>query len=177
MVVLLRGINVGGRNKVPMAELRQLATDCGLANPRTYIQSGNLAVSTASSPAEVEAALEAAITAHFGFTVSVIARTGAQWLALLDACPWPDAAAERPKWLHAGLCKATPAADTVEGLAKYVRGEERAELGADALWLDYAAGVGRSKLTPKVLDRAAGTPVTCRNWRTMEKLAAMVRPV
>mgnify|MGYP002372376888 CR=1 FL=1 len=85
MVALLRGINVGGNRKVPMADLRALGESLGLKSVATYIQSGNLVCVSSLTPEEVEAGLERAIEKHFGFEVPVIVRTGDQWAAYARA--------------------------------------------------------------------------------------------
>lgn len=174
VVVLLRGINVGGHKKLPMAELRTLASQCGLTAPRTYIQSGNLVAQTTLSPGEVRGVLEEAIEAQFGFHTSVIVRTAPEWRALLTHVPFADAAEARPKFVHAGLPQNTLEPDAADALMAHATNGERVAVHENVLWIDYAAGVGRSKLTPKRLDAAAGSPVTCRNWRTMQKIAALL---
>src|SRR5262245_16850824 len=111
MIALLRGINVGGNRKVPMAELRQIASEAGLEEVETYIQSGNLTFATTQTPAAAEAALEKAIEEKFGFAVDVVVRTAAQWARYAAGSPFPDAAKERPNILHLGLSKKPPAPD------------------------------------------------------------------
>lgn len=175
LVFLLRGINVGGHKKVPMAELRALATQLGFDTPRTYIQSGNLIGTTASPPAVVVEALEASLVSHFGFPVDVVVRTATEWLEIAGGGPFPDAEAERPRQLHVGFAKRPALPQAERNLAGYLRGSERVAISGDVAWIDYAGGTARSKLTPKVLDRTLGAVVTCRNWRTVQKIADMIR--
>lgn len=172
LLVLLRGINVGGHNKLPMADLRALATALGYGDPRTYIQSGNLLIRTAQPPEVVQATLQAALADRLGVQAPVVVRQAAQWQACLATAPFPDARAERPKLLHLCLAQAPLAEGCLDDLVARAQGGERlAPAGPRAFWIDYAGGVGRSKLTPKALDRAAGSPVTARNWRTVLTLA------
>ena len=175
MIALLRGINVGGHKKVPMAELRELASGLGLDDVTTYIQSGNLLFDTSTDPADVETSLEQAIADHFGFSVDVVVRTNARWLEYAASSPFPDAETDRPNLLHLALCKHAVPDDALEKLTPYASANERIIAIDDALWIDFATSVGTSKLTPKVLDRAAGSPVTARNWRTVQKLAELAR--
>ena len=175
VIVLLRGINVGGRRAVPMADLRQLAGAAGYAEVETYIQSGNLVLTTTEATATVEATLERAIAKRFGFEVSVTARTAAAWARAIAANPFADAATERPSHLLLGLSKRPPSRDTAAQLRPHATLGERVEVRGDAIWLDYLGGVGKSKLSPAVLDRAVGSPVTARNWTTVRKLAEMAR--
>jgi uncharacterized protein (DUF1697 family) len=173
MVALLRGINVGGHKKVPMQQLRELAIGIGGQDVATYIQSGNLVLSTTMAPVDVEVALEQALRARFGFDVDVVVRTASQWQVYAGGTPFPDAEAERPHMLLLGLAKLPLKPGAAEGLRAYARAGERVEVRGDALWVDLPAGAGTSKVTPAVLDRLVGSSVTTRNWRTVQKLAAM----
>lgn len=164
MVALLRGINVGGNKKVPMAKLREVAGKAGFKDVETYIQSGNLIFTAAKGAADTEAVLERAIHTHFGFPVEVIAREATSWARYSLKTPFPDAAAERPSLLHLGLSKKPPNRDAPTLLGQRAQAGERVALEGDALWIDFAAGAGTSKLTPAALDRAVGSTVTLRNW-------------
>jgi uncharacterized protein (DUF1697 family) len=174
LIVLLRGINVGGNKRVPMAELCTLAKKIGAVHVESYIQSGNLLVVTALSPSAFEAALERAIAKHFGFTVDVIARSASEWRRYAAGSPFRDAESARPHLLHLGLTKMKPKAGALAVLEPYAKAGERVRWEGDGLWIDFVAGVARSKLTPAVLDRAAGSTVTARNYRTVQKLWAMI---
>jgi uncharacterized protein (DUF1697 family) len=173
LVALLRAINVGGNRKVPMAELRTLAEELGWEHVATYIQSGNLVFSAAATAADAEDSLERAIERHFGFAVPVIVRSAETWSGYAAGSPFGDAETERAKLLHLGLSKRPPKAGAVDGLLKYCTSGERVELRGDALWIDFPTGVARSKLTPTVVDRLIGSPVTMRNWNTVQELARM----
>ena len=153
-----------------MAELRALAATVGLRDPRTYLQSGNLRGEADEDPAVVADRLEEALLARFGLVVPVISRRVAQWAATVAACPFPNAVAERPNLLHVAIARVAPPHDAAEGLAARCSPGERVAVSGDALWVDYAAGAGRSKLAPAVLDRVVGAPVTARNWRTARAL-------
>jgi len=173
-VALLRGINVGGNKKVPMAELRTLAEGLGFTEVATYLQSGNLVFSSAGKAAKHEAALERALAQHFGFPVETLVRDAKAWSALVAANPLPKLAEKDPAHLLVGLSKKPLRKEVLVELRERAQGAERVELAGGALWLHYAAGVARSKLTPAVLDRAAGSTVTARNWRTVQELARML---
>ena len=174
-VALLRGINVTGRNKIPMADLRAMAEELGWENPETYIQSGNLVFEAHGLPAALESALEAAITRKLALAIPVIVRAAAGWEAYVRGNPFPAAAEARANLLHLGLSKRAPDAGAAAAIqARATQGEQVRVVG-DALWIDYPEGVGRSKLTPALLDRLVGSPVTARNFRTVLKLAEMAR--
>lgn len=173
-VGLLRGINVAGQKKVPMSELRELVSGIGFRDVKTYIQSGNLIFRSAHSEKKASAALESAIAEHFGFNVEVVVVPAKKWLNYAKASPFPDAEEERPKTLLLGVSKSGPNKDALETIMGYAV-SERAKVSGKALWIDFVNGSGRSKIRPAVLQRALGSSATTRNWRTVQKLAEMIR--
>jgi uncharacterized protein (DUF1697 family) len=176
MIALLRGVNVGGKKRVPMADLCKLAADLGWRDVASYIQSGNLTFTGEGPAAAAEAALEAAIARRFGFPVEVLVRTRGAWGRYAAGSPFPDAEAAHPQTLLLALAKAKPRPDAAAKLAPYATAGERIKMIADGLWIDFHQSIGQSKLTPAVLDRAVGSTVTARNWRTVLKLAEMSAP-
>lgn len=172
---LLRGINVGGHNRVPMAELRALCGQIGWTDVRSYVASGNLVFAADGAPADLETELEEAIERRFGLTVPVIVRPAAAWSGYAEGNPFPDASETEPQLVALVLSKAPPSEDAVERLRERAADGERVERVGDALWVHYRGGTARSKLSPDAMGRAAGSPVTARNWRTVSKLAGMVR--
>jgi len=173
-LALIRGINVGGR-VLPMAELREICAGLGWHDVRTFIQSGNVVFESDESAAALEAVLEAAISERFGFKVPVIVRTPAQWADYPLANPFPKAAEDEPNRLLMLLSKGVPtegAEDVIQ--ARAVAGE-RVKRAGDALWFRYPEGVGTSKLTPSLIDRALGSAATGRNYRTVVTLLDMLR--
>jgi len=175
MVALLRGINVGGHRKVPMAALCLAAEGAGFKDVKTYIQSGNLVFSAGRlSVAQTASRLEGAIEQRFGFAVDVIVRTEKQWQVYARSSPFPEAASDRPNLLMLGLAKMPLASAAAAYLRERAHSGERIKIVGDAIWIDFDASVGRSKLSPTVLDRAAGSAVTLRNWKTVTKLDEML---
>lgn len=173
-IALLRGINVGGHNRLPMAGLRETCAELGWTEVRTFIQSGNVVFDAAGKPPALEGALETAIAARFGFAPAVIIRSAAQLKSLAEANPLPKESAKEPNRVLVGLAKEKPKAGAAEEIGSKARAGERVVAAGGALWFHYPAGVGTSKLTPALIDRAAGSPVTARNWRTMTKLIEML---
>jgi uncharacterized protein (DUF1697 family) len=171
-VALLRGINVGGHRRVPMAELRALAEQIGLANPRTYVASGNLVFGTDKRAEDVAAELEQAIERRFGFAVGVIVRTGAEWQAYLHTNPFRAAAEEQPKWVWMFLSKQPPRNEAAVELAAAAPAL-RVEQTGDAIWVHFPEGVSTKLLSIK-WDRIIGSPATSRNWRTVETIGHML---
>ena len=172
LIALLRGINVTGRNKVPMSELREICEELGYGDVQTYIQSGNVVLTSPDgvAGAEVEEKLAAGIEKRFGLSIPVVVRTDDDWKRYADSCPFGEACAETPNLVMLLLSREPIAAGAVDQLAQRAAADERIERRGDALWLHFPNGVGRSKLTPSVLDRAVGSPATMRNWRTVVKL-------
>lgn len=172
-LALLRAVNVGGR-KVPMAGLRALAGELGLGEPTTFIASGNLLFDADDDAGALEERIEAALATRFGIDVPTLVRDGADWSSLLTANPFPEAAAGRPNLLMVGLSKRPLAADAVRLLRERAGVGERVEAAGGALWFDYGERSAASRLTPSFIDRAAGSPVTTRNWRTATKLGELM---
>jgi uncharacterized protein (DUF1697 family) len=173
-VALLRGINVGGHAKVPMAELKALAGRLGWSGAETYIQSGNLVFDAEGRAAEIETALEGALQKAFGFTPATIVRSAEQWQALLGGNPFGTEAEADPSRVMVGLAKAKLAKGAAGAIEARGAAGERVRQAGEALWFHYPQGAGQSKITPAQVDRAAGSPVTARNWRTVLKIAEML---
>lgn len=173
MVALLRAVNVGGR-KLPMADFRTQVATLGWENVATYIQSGNLVFDAPCSPAEAEAAIEALIRKHHGYDAPAIVRTRAQWAHYPDSNPFPDVARDTPGYLLMLLSKQPPKADAAGVVEARGTMGERAKLVGDALWIHFPQGSGTSKLTPALLDKAIGSTMTSRNYRTICTLREML---
>ncbi|MFI6645011.1 DUF1697 domain-containing protein [Streptomyces sp. NPDC050504] len=173
--LLLRGINVGGHRKVPMAELRSLLTGLGYGDVRTHLQSGNAAFTTGrADEAGLEAAIGRAVEEHFGFAVDCLVRDGAYLRAVVDACPFPAADLE-PKQLHVTYFSRPVTADRFAAVDRGAFLPEDFALGDRALYLYAPEGLGRSKLA-EVLARPAlnkGVVATTRNWNTVTKLVEL----
>src|SRR5688572_27303684 len=115
-IVLLRGVNVSGANRVPMPELKAALARAGYGDVRTYINSGNAVMTGAGRPADVEADVEALLATRFKVEVPVLVRTAAQWARLVAANPFPDAPGNL---LYLGLSKSRPKADAADALRRY----------------------------------------------------------
>ena len=176
-VALLRGINVGGRNKVAMADLREVVAELGHADVSTYIQSGNVLFSPPAADADASA-LAAAITATLGVNAPVVVVSRDELAAVIAANPFPDEA--DPKRVHAVLLSAAPGADAAgkihEALARAAAKGARDELATvrRTIYLHTPDGFGNSELAAAVLrivtSPRAGVTGTARNWATITKL-------
>ncbi|MFD9354135.1 DUF1697 domain-containing protein [Streptomyces sp. NPDC060031] len=174
---LLRGINVGGHKKVPMAELRSVLEGLGHGDVQTYLQSGNAVFSAAQKdPKDLARELEAAIEAHFGFRVACLVVDGDHLRAVADACPFPAAELEG-RQLHATFFSEQPAADRFAALAAADFLPEEFRLGDRVLYLFAPQGLGRSKLAEALARPAVvkGIDATTRNWNTVAKLVELTR--
>lgn len=172
-VALLRAVNVGGA-KLSMAELREVCGALGWENVTTYIQSGNVIFDSSEEPAALEAALEQAVKDRFDFERPVIVRNAKQWAAYAAGSPFPEQEAEKPNYLLLGVAKSPIEAAAAKALEGRGAAGEQVRQAADALWFFFPNGSGVSKLTPKAIDKAAGSPVTTRNWRTVLKIQEML---
>ncbi|MGL3151458.1 DUF1697 domain-containing protein [Microbacterium sp. A82] len=171
-VLLLRAVNVSGRNLIPMARLREvLASETDLTGVSTYIASGNIICDEPVDAAAACALVREVITREFDVDTAVITRTHAALTASLAAHPFAE---REQKFVHAMFLEAAPAAGAVTALEeRLVPGEEIALVGSD-LWIAYSpGGVAATKLTTAVFDRALGVAGTARNLRTVRKLAEL----
>jgi uncharacterized protein (DUF1697 family) len=185
-VALLRGINVGGRNKVPMAELREVVTSLGHTGVSTYIQSGNVLFSTPDSDdARLASALESAISDRFGIWSSVVVRSRDELARILDGNPYPDE--PNPKFVHVVFMNSEPPAEVLDRI-KAAESEAAAKGSRDTvtavgetLFLHTPDGFGTSELAqavfkiigPPAKQRQRGLAATARNWATATKLLSL----
>ena len=169
---LLRGINVGGHRRVPMAELRAVAESIGLEESRTYVASGNLLATCAIDVQIAGSLLAEALAERFGFDVDVVARDADAWSRYASDAPFPDVDAPNRVLLY---LPRDPAPEGVaDALAARLAPVERAAPTADGVWVFHADGAGRSKLTPRAIDDAFGSPTTGRNQRTVARIADLL---
>lgn len=176
VVGLLRGVNVGGNCKLPMATLRSLCDALGHEGAVTYIQSGNVVFRTKKRDlAKVATDLEDAIQAEVGFRPAVALRTSAALAEVIAANPFRDREGlQGGRLLVTFLMK-----DPGEAAREKVRGvdvgpEELYAVGSE-LYTYYVEGLGKTKLPFRLVDKAIGCSGTARNWNTVLKLAEMAR--
>ncbi len=170
-VALLRGINLGGKNAVPMAELRRYAEAAGGVNVRTYLQSGNL-VFTAQHAEPIAAAITAQIEENLGLTIPVVLLTAAELRDIAAANPYLDEGVPE-KELHLILLSETPAPDRVANLDPDRSPPDRFTVAGRAIYHCAPSGLARSKLTNAYFDRTLGVFSTSRNWRTIGSILAL----
>lgn len=168
-VALLRGINVGGHHKVPMADLRDAMTAFGATEVSTYIQSGNVVFNSDAAEDDLRPALSDALSERFGFPLPVVIRSAEDLATAAHAHPFADLGVEE-KLLHVVFLAEPPDAGTVAAFDVSAYAPDRLEVRGRDVYVAYPAGSGRSKLTLDVIQRGLGATGTGRNWRTVQKL-------
>ena len=181
-VALLRGINLGGRNKVAMADLRRVVASLGHTDVATYIQSGNVLFTTAETDTDkLSEALDRAIATELGVASPVVVLSRDELAQVIRDNPYPDE--PNPKCVHAVLRRGTPSQDLLDRIAE--AGDQAARSGSRdsvqsigrALYLHTPDGYGRSDLAQSLLrivsSPKAGVTGTARNWSTVTKLLSL----
>lgn len=169
-ILLLRGVNVGGHGRLPMAELRQMLADLGLGNPRTLIASGNAVFDDPGLP-DLPARLSEALANRFGLHTDLFLMEPAELQAVHDGNPFAGAAARDGSRVHVFFLSRPT---TLPAMAAALATTEVLHLTPAALYLHAPDGIGRSKLAER-LPRLLQVPVTARNWNTVTALLAMAR--
>ncbi len=174
-VALLRSINVGGRNKIAMADLRDLVASLGYGDVTTYLQSGNVTFTGSGSSARVASRIEQAIEASLGLTVPVIARSSSEWRRVVEGNPYADRGFD-PKTVHVTFLGRRPDKKKVAELCDLAGqfGDDELEVAGAEVYLHCPGGYGETKLHNAYLERRLETTATTRNWRTVGALTEMV---
>lgn len=174
---LLRAVNLGGHNKVPMAALRDAAGDAGLVNPRTLLQSGNLVFDDPKARAahQLERLLEQVLHDALGISTEVFVRGARDLSRIIASNPFPAQAASDPSHLVVSFHREPHVAADVRALQDAIPGREQVKSQGRELYIVYPDGIGRSRLTPALAAKHIRSPGTARNWNTVLKLDAMLR--
>jgi uncharacterized protein (DUF1697 family) len=173
-VAMLRSINVGGRNKLPMNILRELVTSLGFKDVATYVQSGNVVLRATGTPKAVAGAIEERITAELGLMVPVIVRSKRQLERIIDDTPFAHLDVD-PKTRHVTFLAQEPESRAVEELVALTGryGADEFEVIGSDVFLYCPGGYGETKLNNAYLERCLKVTATTRNWRTVVTLAEM----
>jgi uncharacterized protein (DUF1697 family) len=172
LVGLLRGVNVGGKNKLPMAPLRAALTSAGLTDVSSYLQSGNV-IADHPDPLEFGRIVREVIAAEFGLDIPVVVRSGAQLHDVLGWNPFPEAV--EPKLVHVSFLAEPPTPDVVERITALDPGADRWALRGMELAVSYASSSHDSPFGRSVA-RMFGVGITARNWSTVRALAELAGP-
>lgn len=172
----LRGINVGGHNKLPMAELRKVLQEAGLSRVQTVIQSGNIVFESPDSAQSLQSQLEQCIQESFGLTVPVVIRTADQLAAIMNHKPFTAPMIEQSELadvevLYVALLIQPIPSDGAADIRSQAANGEQIWFLDDNVYLYLPQGIRNSKLASRFQNQL---PATIRNWKTMTKMASLV---
>jgi len=174
VIALLRAVNVGPYNKVKMETLREVLTDLGFLSVQTYIQSGNVIFKTSAKDlTRVAKKVEAAIEQHFGVKTLVVVRSPAEMRSVITRNPFAKRPGIEPGKLYIFFLAGEPTPEAREKVAQVKVGPEELRLDGRELYTYYPDGMGKSKVTPAVIERALKVSGTARNWNTVAKVLEM----
>lgn len=168
-VAFLRGVNLGPNNKISMPALRAMADDLGYTDVATYINSGNLIISSPKKAAPLEREISNAIKKTFGRQIDVAVRTQAQLKKILAENPYPDG---NPSQVTVAFLMKPPPADAKDKVAAVATDSEPFKFAGQEVYVNYSQGIGKSKLAEK-FSAIIGVSSTVRNIRTVEKVLAL----
>lgn len=170
-IVLLRGINVGGQKKIPMADLRKILTDAEFEDVKTYIQSGNVILKSRLKDSQsVSQHVSVAIKNHFGFEVEVLTKTREELQQIFDNCPFHQQQKEKSYFM---MLFAEPNPELVSEISQISFPDEGFVIKPDCIYMFSNAGYGKSKLNNNFFERKLKESATARNYNTMVKLLSL----
>ena len=174
-VAFLRAVNVGGKNKVPMARLHDALAAAGLEEVATVLQSGNVVFRSHASAGAAAKVVATTIEETFNLHIGVMMRSAAELAAVAATNPFLDQKPDRDaKTLHVAFLSARPRAAAVAKLDPDRSPPDSFAVSGREIYLSYPDGSGRSRLTLDYLERTLGVRGTARNWRTVQRLTALL---
>jgi uncharacterized protein (DUF1697 family) len=174
-IALLRGINLGARNKVAMADLRELFAGLGAEDVTTYVQSGNVVFGSTLSRAELGKAIAQEIRSRLGLDLTVVLLTGAEVDRLVEGNPFAKAQPD-PVKLHVTFLAEPADAGRTRAVEQLEFEPDEFRVTRKAVYLHCPQGYGRSKLSNAFFEQRLGVAATTRNWRTVRALAEVASP-
>jgi uncharacterized protein (DUF1697 family) len=175
-IAFFKGINVGGNKSVKMDELKKLFESIGLQDARTFIQSGNVIFkSDEKNEKKIAEKIEKEFEKKFGFSSSVIIRSGKDLAKIAVSCPIPNYEQKEYKWLMVNFLSDTPAAEAQSNLLESYKGPEEIYFKGKEMFIYYSEGSGRSKLNGTFIEKKLKVTATSRNWNTVLKLAELCK--
>jgi uncharacterized protein (DUF1697 family) len=169
-IVLLRGVNLGGHNRVAMPALREALEESGLEQVVTYVQSGNVVLDSGVKPDALARDVEAVIAGAFDLDVAVVVRTRAELAKVVRHDAFGELAGNEEKLYQVSFCAEKPDKEAVAKVAERAVEGERVLLHGREIYAWFPHGVGRSKLAAQLSKKKLGTVLTARNWTTVKKL-------
>jgi uncharacterized protein (DUF1697 family) len=171
-IALLRGINLGSHKRVGMGPLRELLARLGYGDVRTYLQSGNVVLTSPASPERLQRELEQQIAEELGLETRVLVRTRDELADVIERDPLAGVA-DDPKRYQVSFLSAEPDAEVVRELGRVDVAPERFVVSGREIYTWHPDGIQRSKLNKVLSDRSLGVVATARNWNTVTKLLAL----
>jgi uncharacterized protein (DUF1697 family) len=173
IICLLRGVNLGGHNKIAMDSLRDICSSLKLRSPQTYIQSGNVVFATTEKDlGKLARRIEDCIEKKHSFRPSVMLRTAAEMRDVIARNPFASRKNIDAAKLVVSFLAEAPTAEVAKRVSGINVGPEELHVSGRELYIYFPDGQGRSKL-PAALNRATKIPATARNWNTVNQLLAM----
>jgi uncharacterized protein (DUF1697 family) len=172
--ILLRGVNLGRTNRVPMADLRRVLESEDIHSPNTYLQSGNVVVESDLAGPALEARVSEVIAQEFGLDVPALALSEAEMRRVVGGNPFADEAAADPTRVHAMFVSPMPDESALDGVDPSDYQPDEFALGPGVVYLHLPHGLGRAKLPEVIGRRFKASTVTTRNWRTVDALIGML---
>jgi uncharacterized protein (DUF1697 family) len=173
-IALLRGINIGPRNRIAMPALREQLAGAGIEDVRTYVQSGNVVVRSKLTPAKLTGVCERVIEAEFGLKIAVVVRTRDELADVVARDPL-GSVADTPKRYQVSFLSEALDPAVVTKLDALAIGDERVVVSGREVYTWHAAGVARSKLWAFLAGKSLGVTATARNWTTVTTLLEMAQ--
>jgi uncharacterized protein (DUF1697 family) len=168
-IVLLRGINLGSRNRVSMPELREALQEAGFKDVRTYLQSGNVVLTSAGKPESVARKCERVISERFKLEIPVVVRTRADFTRIVKRNPLGKVATNPKRYQVSFLAAKLPAKLVRELEAAAEPSEEFVAIGRE-VYAWHPEGIARSRLWNQLAGKGLGVTATSRNWATVKAL-------
>ena len=168
-IVLLRGINIGSRNRIAMPALRAALADAGFDDVRSYVQSGNIVLASSAKADAVAARVQRLIAKEFGLDIAVVVRTRAQLAKVVELNPLGKVAKNHKRY-QVSFLDARPTRDVIERVEAAAVDDERVVAHGCEIYAWHPQGVARSKLWALLAGKQLGTTATARNWTTVTKL-------
>lgn len=168
-IVLLRGINVGGHNKLPMANLRNLLNNNGYTEVSTYIQSGNILLSSEKTSATISNHIEVLIKNEFNYTIPVITISVAELQQCFNENPYLEFV-EDIKFLHVTFLDSFPETNLIKHLNISTYNNDTFQVKRKFVYLHTPDGFAKTKFSNTQFEKQLNTKATTRNWRTVTKL-------
>jgi uncharacterized protein (DUF1697 family) len=179
-IALLRGINVGGKNQIKMADLKRILESIGLIRVETYIQSGNVIFESNDNEVTLRKKIEDKVEAKFGFSAVVVLRTAAELERLIRDCPFSEAEVAEAESAnlegesrYVALLTEAPVQEKIEYLNPFQSESDQYRIKNRDIYLLFRHSIRNSKLANSL--QKLDAPATVRNWKTINKLQALVK--